>query len=88
MSSFVTSITTGRKKSPEQIVRLASVALLELIEAGDITNLVSVQDDLCKRLSQLKIILYGDGDNLEVDDAKAEEISRAVQEVLCKKLNK
>lgn len=81
MSSFVTSITTARKKTPEQLVRLALRALSDLLESGDISVPSQVHDDLCKRLSQIKILLYGDGDSHEVDEEKAIEISKTIQEV-------
>lgn len=88
MSSFITSITKGRKKTPEQLVRLAARDLTDLTEEHDqsLSEMrgagVSPQDDLCKRLSQIKTILYGDGDKAEVDEEKAIEISRRIQEVV------
>lgn len=87
MSSFITSITKGRKKTPEQLVRLAIRDLLDIKESQDqtITELksgVTPQEDLSKRLSQLKVLLYGDGDKPDVDEEKAIEVSRRIQEVL------
>jgi hypothetical protein len=48
---------------------------------GGNSNSSLPQDDLCKRLSQLKTLLYGDGENLEVDEEKTIEVSRRIQEV-------
>jgi hypothetical protein len=36
---------------------------------------------LCKRLSQMKAILYGSEDKLEIDEHKAEELSVCIQTV-------
>lgn len=87
MTSFITSITKGRKKTPEQLVRLALRDLFDIIETQDSTvaelksGVASPQDDLCKRLSQLKVILYGDGERAEVDEEKVVDVSRRIQEV-------
>mmetsp|Transcript_9706 Transcript_9706/g.14630 ORF Transcript_9706/g.14630 Transcript_9706/m.14630 type:complete len:419 (+) Transcript_9706:219-1475(+) len=83
MSSFITSITKGRKKTPEQLVRLAARDLQDLAEeqtVSELKNGVTPQEDLCKRLSQIKVILYGDGDKAEVDEEKAIEVSKRIQE--------
>lgn len=87
MSSFITSITKGRKKTPEQLVRLALRDLFDIIESQDPaaaelkSGVTSPQEDLCKRLSQLKVILYGDGEKAEVEEEKVVELSRRIQEV-------
>jgi len=76
MSNF---IKTQRSTTPEQLVRLAHRALVDLFdEASSASN-----EDLCKRLAQLKVILYGgttDGDRPDVDEEKALEVSRRIQE--------
>jgi hypothetical protein len=87
MSSFITSITKGRKKTPEQLVRLALRDLFDITESQDPavvelkSGAASPQEDLCKRLSQLKVLLYGDGERSEVDEDKVVEVSRRIQEV-------
>ena len=100
MSSFLNSMTANTKsssqrKTPEQLVRLAQRALVDLFDeefhessastagAGAGAGSVSPAEELCTRLSQLKVILYGgttDGDKSEVDEEKAEEVSRRIQE--------
>jgi hypothetical protein len=87
MSSFITSITKGRKKTPEQLVRLALRDLFDITESQDPavaelkSGASSPQEDLCKRLSQLKVLLYGDGERSDVDEDKVVEVSRRIQEV-------
>ena len=88
MSSFIiTSITKARKKTPDQLVKLAARDLVEVRESQDRTiselkSGLTPQEDLCKRLSQLKVLLYGDGDRPDVDEEKAIEVSRRIQEVI------
>jgi hypothetical protein len=87
MSSFITSITKGRKKTPEQLVRLAIRDLVDITESQEAvvaelkSGATSPQEDLCKRLSQLKVLLYGDGERSDVDEEKAIEVSKRIQEV-------
>mmetsp|Transcript_24160 Transcript_24160/g.24427 ORF Transcript_24160/g.24427 Transcript_24160/m.24427 type:complete len:342 (+) Transcript_24160:116-1141(+) len=84
MASFLSQMTK-RKKNPDQIVRLAHKALLESCpeNAGPtpIENKVMSppQEELCKRLSQMKTMLYGDGEKTDVDEDKAVELSRHIQ---------
>lgn len=82
--SFITSITKGRKKTPEQLVRLAARDLSDLDAdqtAAELKAGISPHEDLCKRLSQIKVILYGDGDKAEVDEEKVVDVSRRIQDV-------
>lgn len=84
MSNFV---KTQRNTTPEQLVRLAQRALVDLFDdsssEANTAGGISPVEDLCKRLSQLKVILYGgpsDGDKPDVDEEKAMEVSRRIQE--------
>jgi hypothetical protein len=82
--SFITSITKGRKKTPEQLVRLAARDLSDLDAdqtAAELRAGISPHEDLCKRLSQIKVILYGDGDKADVDEEKVIDVSRRIQDV-------
>ena len=82
--SFITSITKGRKKTPEQLVRLAARDLSDLDAdqtAAELKAGISPHEDLCKRLSQIKVILYGDGDKADVDEEKVIDVSRRIQDV-------
>jgi hypothetical protein len=89
--------SSSQRKTPEQLVRLAQRALVDLFDeefhessastagagAGAGAGSVSPAEELCTHLSQLKVILYGgttDGDKSEVDEEKAEEVSRRIQE--------
>ena len=71
--SFLSAIT-HRKKSPEQLVVSAKQSLIAFF-AGDTT----AEENLGKRLAQIKLILYGDGDHPEVDEGKALEVGKTVQ---------
>ena len=73
MTSFLSAITQ-RKKTPEQLVASAKQSLTAFF-GGDLT----AEENLVKRLAQIKLILYGDGDHPEVDEAKALEVGRSVQ---------
>jgi hypothetical protein len=92
MSSFITSIT-GRKKTPEKLVRLSLRCLGEIVThvsrhadtattVADQKQLEENQDELCKRLSQMKAILYGSGDKLEIDEDRAKELALSIQSVI------
>jgi len=73
---------TKRKKSPDQIVKLASKALADVTnDSLSADERASQSDELCKRLAQMKTILYGEGDNLEIEEEKAIELSRYIQQV-------
>jgi hypothetical protein len=86
MSNFINSLTTKsqsqRKTTPEQLVRLAQRALVDLFdESSSASTKAGASEDLCKRLTQLKVILYiNDGDKPDVDEEKAAEVSRRIQE--------
>lgn len=41
----------------------------------------TAEENLGKRLAQIKLILYGDGDHPEVDEEKALEVGKSVQSV-------
>ena len=73
--SFLSAIIQ-KKKTPELLVTSAKQSL-EAYLNGD----VSTEDNLTKRLAQIKLILYGDGDHPEVDDDKALEVGRTIQSV-------
>ena len=73
MASFLSAITQ-RKKTPEQLVTSAKLSV-NLYLDGDNT----AEENLGKRLAQIKLILYGDGDHLEVDEEKALEVGRSIQ---------
>jgi hypothetical protein len=75
MTSFLTAITQ-RKKTPEQLVVSAKLSVDAYLD-GDNT----VEENLGKRLAQIKLILYGDGDHPEVDEEKALEVGKSVQSV-------
>ena len=75
MTSFMSTITQ-RKRTPEQLVVSAKVSLNAYLD-GDNT----AEENLGKRLAQIKLILYGDGDHPEVDEEKALEVARSVQSV-------
>jgi hypothetical protein len=75
MTSFLSAITQ-RKKTPEQLVGAAKQSLSSYLK-GDST----AEETLGKRLAQIKLILYGDGDHPEVDEAKALEVGKSVQSV-------
>jgi len=99
MSTFINTVGSAsssskqqsaiRKTTPEQLVRLAQRDLSDLVEAQMhaappiMISPPDKADDLCKKLSQLKSILYGltgDGDKTEVDEERAAEVSRRLQE--------
>ena len=73
MTSFLSAISQ-RKKTPEQLVESAKVSVNAYLE-GDNT----AEENLGKRLAQIKLILYGDGDHPEVDEEKALEVGKSVQ---------
>ena len=75
MASFLSAITQ-RKKTPEQLVTSAKLSV-NLYLDGDNT----AEENLGKRIAQIKLILYGDGDHLEVDEEKALEVGRSIQSV-------
>ena len=75
MTSFLSAITQ-RKKTPEQLVVSAKLSVNAYLD-GDNT----AEENLGKRLAQIKLILYGDGDHPEVDEEKALEVGRSVQSV-------
>ena len=73
---------TKRKKSPDQIVKLAARALSDLsveVENSAETKAEIPQEELCKRLVQMKVILYGEGDSTEIEEDKAADLSRSIQ---------
>jgi len=88
MTSFLTNLTR-KKKTPEQLVTSASSSLKTLLGIpssdaielrADTAELKALADDnLCKNLSQMKSILYGDGQYVEVDEGGAKELSRWIQ---------
>lgn len=78
MASFLSAITQ-RKKTPEQLVSSAKLSVNSYLD-GDNT----AEENLGKRLAQIKLILYGDGDHLEVDEEKALEVGRSIQSVSSK----
>eukprot|EP01041_Mallomonas_annulata_P013397 gene13396-28406_t len=85
MASFLSQMTK-RKKNPDQIVRLAIRALSESYAESMNANIIldgkgssASQEELCKRLSQMKTILYGDGEKTDVDEEKAVELSKHIQ---------
>lgn len=85
MSSFITSITK-RKKSPDKLVRLCLQLLTEPSQPGSDEEGGGGSTDkevlsLCKRLSQMKAVLYGSDDKVEVDEEKAMELSSSMQSV-------
>lgn len=85
MSSFITSITK-RRKSPDKLVRLCLQLLTEPSRADSDTDGEPLDTEksiqsLCKRLSQMKAVLYGSGDKLEIDEEKAIELSTSIQSV-------
>ena len=75
MTSFLSAISQ-RKKTPDQLVVSAKESVNAYLE-GDNT----AEENLGKRLAQIKLILYGDGDHPEVDEDKALEVGRSVQSV-------
>lgn len=75
MTSFLSAITQ-RKKTPEQLVVSAKLSVNAYLD-GDNT----AEENLGKRLAQIKLILYGDGDHPEVDEEKALEVGKSVQSV-------
>lgn len=89
MTSFISNITKSRRKSPEQLVKLALRAVTDICNDAIITPSTTdmkggnstPQEDLCKRLGQMKCILYGEGDKAEIDEERCIELSRRLQEV-------
>lgn len=76
MTSFLTSITS-RKKSPEQLCTSAITSLNSLLDINsNIEDKNVAEDSLCKRLTQIKQILYGDDEHPQVDEDKAREIAK------------
>lgn len=87
-----TTTTKSKRKTPDQIIKLASHALDGLIltleqqeiSEGGSTNVEELkrshETELCKRLAQLKMLLYGDGDKEEVDENRSNEICQSIQE--------
>ena len=75
MTSFLSAISQ-RKKTPDQLVVSAKESVNAYLE-GDNT----AEENLGKRLAQIKLILYGDGDHPEVDEEKALEVGKSVQSV-------
>ena len=71
--SFLSAITR-KNKTPEQLVVSAKQSLIAYF-GGDTT----AEENLGKRLAQIKLILYGDGDHPEVDEGKALEVGKTVQ---------
>ena len=83
MSSFITSITK-RKKTPDKLVRLCLQILTEsapLDIEGETPDPDKEVQNLCKRLSQMKAVLYGSGDKVEVEEEKTMELSTSIQSV-------
>ena len=82
MSGFLTTVTK-RKKTPEKLVRLCLQLLTEPAAEGQEEQIDSEKEiqSLCKRLSQMKVILYGSGDKLEVEEDKVNELSASMQSV-------
>ena len=85
MSNFMKN--QRKTSTPEQLVRSAQRALVDHVEdtssASTKVGGVSPAEDLCNRLSQLKLILYGgtsDGDKSDVDEEKAMEVSQRIQD--------
>ena len=76
MTSFLNSITK-RKKTPEQLVLSACNSLGSILinPPGDFSKIP--EENVCKRLGQMKTILYGDG-KVEVDEEKAIELARSI----------
>lgn len=74
MTSFLSEIT--RKKNPEQLVISSKISVRSFLD-GDST----AEETLSKRLAQIKLILYGDGEHLIVDEEKALEVGKSVQMV-------
>lgn len=92
MSSFLNSIAK-RKKTPSDLVTTAKSALLILVDpAASADSKSASEKTIEKRLLQIKVILYGDGDaskvsqanaaapGSDVDDSKATELSRCLQQ--------
>jgi calcium binding protein 39 len=86
MSSFISQIT-HRKKTPDKLVRLCAKCLGDLCNNAiaptpflDSKQLTDTQDELCKRLSQMKAILYGSEEKVEVDEEKALELCASIQQ--------
>lgn len=50
-------------------------------DAAQAKRVEEANAQLCKRLSQMKAILYGSEDKLEIDEHKAEELSLCIQSV-------
>ena len=87
MASFLSQMTK-RKKNPDQIVKLAMKSLIEYCgesvtasNSSDNKIISPSQEELCKRLYQMKTILYGEGEKADVDEDKAIELSRHMQTV-------
>lgn len=78
MTSFLNSITK-RKKTPEQLVSSACTSLSGIYNKEHTGAVDSgAEDTLCKRLGQMKTILYGDGKSNEVDEDKAFELAQRI----------
>jgi hypothetical protein len=75
MTSFLSTITQ-RKKTPEQLVISAKVSVNAYLEGEN-----AAEENLGKRLAQIKRILYGGEDHPEVDQEKALEIGISMQSV-------
>jgi calcium binding protein 39 len=91
MAQFLQAITK-RRKTPEQLVRLASKALEDIlspsagaelavvspvgVSGGDLARQPSdAEASLCKRLAQMKDLLYGDSEKTP-DEDKAQELAQ------------
>ena len=86
MTSFLNSITK-RKKTPEQLVASACTSL-DSYHIGSINGENPAADDnLCKRLGQMKTILYGDGKAADIDEEKVSELASKLISVGCDSAN-
>jgi calcium binding protein 39 len=80
MTSFLNSIGK-RKKSPEQLVLSAKQAVQSIIDASvKEEDRVSAVDTLGKSLLDIKNILCGTVENVEVDEEKVLEVSKCIQQ--------
>lgn len=84
MTSFLTNLTK-RKKTPEQLVTSACTSLKTLLGLDSATSSETAElraladDNLSKNLGQMKSILYGDGQHVDVDEDRAKDLSRWIQ---------
>jgi len=80
MTSFLNSIQK-RKKTPDQLVVSSKQALQTIIDASVTREdeKATAMENLNKYLVEIKNVLYGNIDNMELDDEKVQEASKYIQ---------